>query len=208
MVKYFLKLHSVKQDNCILNVILRDQRNFTEQNVLTTNWASRVREILQSSGFNEVWLYPNSVKIKWFVPILRNRLRDIYISNWRAGLDSCSSLYIFREVKTCFDQSSYLILLENTKYRNILAKLRLSSQKLNIELGRHNNIHRNERKCTLCNLKDNEDEFHFVLKFPVCADLRRQYIPKYYYTQASVMKYILLMQSSNKTLLRKLAMYL
>jgi hypothetical protein len=207
MVKYFLKLHSVKQDNCILNVIIRDQMYFTEQNFVTTNWASRVREILQSSGLNEVWLYPNSVKINWFVPILRNRLRDIYISNWREGLESYSSLYIYREIKTCFNQSSYLMLLENTKYRNILAKLRLSSHKLNIELGRYNNIPRNERKCILCNLNDIEDEFHFVLKCPVYADLRRQYIPKYYYTQTSVMKYILLMQTSNKTLLKKLAMY-
>ena len=41
------------------------------------------------------------------------------------------------------------------------------SMRAYIELGRHNNIPRNERKCTLCNLNDIEDEFHFVLKCPV-----------------------------------------
>ena len=142
-----------------------------------------------------------------FVPVLRGRLRDIYISNWRSGLELSSALDVFREIKTNFEQSSYLSVIENTKYRNILAKLRLSSHKLNIETGRHNKIARNDRKCTMCNINDIEDEFHFVLKCPVYADLRRQYIPRYYYTHTSLMKYILLMQSNNKILIRKLAMF-
>ena len=115
-----------------------------------------LRDILQSSGLNEVWLYPSSVRIDSFVLVLRSRLRDIYVSNWRTGLDLSSALDVFREIKLNFGQSSNLTSMENTKYRNSLAKFRLSSHKLNIEVGRHNNIPRNERKCTLCNLNDIE----------------------------------------------------
>jgi len=48
------------------------------------------------------------------------------------------SLYLFREFKTDFERSAYLNQLHNIKHRHILAKLRLSSHKLNIEIGRHN----------------------------------------------------------------------
>ena len=82
----------------------------------------------------------------------------------------------FNNLDINFKQSSYLRSMENTKYRNILAKFRLSSHKLNIEVGRHTNIPRNELKCTLCNLNDIEDEFHFLLKCPLYTAFRRQYI--------------------------------
>jgi len=51
-----------------------------------------------------------------------------------------SSLYLFREFKTGFERSAYLNQLHNVKYGHILAKLRLSSHKLNIEIGRHNKL--------------------------------------------------------------------
>ena len=52
-----------------------------------------------------------------------------------------------------------------------------------------------------------EDGFHFVLKCPEYADLMCQYCPRYYYTHTSLKKYILLMQSNNKILIRNVAMY-
>jgi hypothetical protein len=207
MVKYFLMINTVKSENCILKAVLQDQIKSLELNESIKNWVSFIRDILQSSGLSEVWLYPESVKINVFVPVLRCRLRDIYISNWRTGLQMSSSLNIFREIKDTFEQSNYIRLLENTKFRNALAKLRLSSHKLNIEVGRHYNIPRDERKCTLCNLNDLEDEFHFVLKCTAYVDLRRLYIPRYYYTHTNVIKYISLMQSSNKKILKNLALY-
>ena len=66
-----------------------------------------------------------------------------------------------REIKLNIE-SSYIRSMEHTKYRNTLAELRLSSHQLNIEVGKHNNIPRNERKCTLCDLNDIDDEFHLL----------------------------------------------
>jgi len=51
-----------------------------------------------------------------FVHVLRSRLRDIYVSNWRTGLDMSSALDVFREIKLNFDQLSYFTSIENTKY--------------------------------------------------------------------------------------------
>ena len=38
-------------------------------------------------------------------------------------------------------------------FRKEIANIRMSAHKLNIELGRYNNIERSERVCTLCDAK-------------------------------------------------------
>ena len=103
--------------------------------------------------------------------------------------------------------SSYLIKMQNRKFRNALAKLRLSSHSLNIETGRHRNIDRSNRKCSACNLNDIEDEFHFTLICSAYENLRKQYIDKYFYTRPSVYKFITLINSVKLKVLNNLALY-
>ena len=88
-----------------------------------------------------------------------------------------------------------------------MAKLRFSSNKLNIEIGRHNKIDRQDRKCVRCNLNDIEDEFHFVFVCPDYINLRNAYIPKYYSNRPSVLKFIELVQTNNTYMLIQLSIY-
>ena len=74
-------------------------------------------------------------------------------------------------------------------YKKCIARYRISSHNLNIELGRQRNENRENRLCTLCNLWDIEDEFHFILKCPTFLELRIKYIKKYYYNRPSVKLY-------------------
>ena len=92
IVKYFLKLYVQKNYNCILSSTLNVLRNDAE-NKNAVNWASKVRDLLQNTGFHDVWMYPSSVNIKMFIPIFRNRLIDIYINNWRQDVCSRSCLF-------------------------------------------------------------------------------------------------------------------
>ena len=137
----------------------------------------------------KLWLW-RCLAFSWFcklyIPVLRTRLRDTCIAQWREGMELCSSLYLFREFKTIFERSAYLNQLHNVKYRHILATLRLSSHKLNIEIGRHNKIERQDRKCIRCNSNHIEDEFHFVLVCPDYINLRNTYIPIYYSNRKKV----------------------
>ena len=66
---------------------------------------------------------------------------------------------------------------------------------------------RENRKCTLCDSNDIEDEFHFVLICPLYNDLRATYIKRYFVNRPSVLKFIELLNSSGKTL-RNLAVYI
>ena len=56
------------------------------------------------------------------------------------------------------DICSYLDKLTNIKYRKTISKIRLSLHNLNIEIGRHRQIERNDRKCPFCDLNELEDE--------------------------------------------------
>ena len=57
----------------------------------------------------------------------------------------------------------------------------MSAHNLNIELGRHHNIERSERICTLCDAKEIEDEYHFILQCPRYSNLRNAHIKQYYH---------------------------
>jgi len=62
-----------------------------------------------------------------------------------------------------FDRADYLQVLENRRFRNVTAKLRLSSRKLFVETGRHRQIPKQDR--ILCNIDYVEDEYYFI---PIC----------------------------------------
>jgi len=64
--------------------------------------------MLQYAAFGDVWLFPDYINFKLFIPVLRTRLRYKYIPQCREGMELCSSYYIFREFKTVFERSAYL----------------------------------------------------------------------------------------------------
>jgi hypothetical protein len=143
-----------------------------------------------------------------FLPVLRTRLRDVYISQWRTGMSSSPSLELYMQVKTDFGRADYLNRVINSKFRRALAQIRLSSQALRIESGKHRSIPRGGRICTLCNKVDLEDEYHFIIICPVYTDLRCKYIKKYFVNKPSMYKFTQLLQSEKLCDLKNLALYI
>jgi hypothetical protein len=72
-----------------------------DENNNVVNWASKVRDLLQNAGFNDVWLFPSSVDINKFTVIFRTRLQDIYVKTGYL-------IQIFKEIKPIFEISKYL----------------------------------------------------------------------------------------------------
>ena len=107
--------------------IVKSFRYKFDRDMSVVNWASKVIYLLQNLGFIDVWLFPESVNVNVFVKILRVRLLDIYISQWRQDVRNKTSLSLFREIKVNFETSDYLIKMHCSKLRNIIAKLRMSS---------------------------------------------------------------------------------
>ena len=208
IVKYWLNLHNSKSSNCILQTLNKLARNEVEMDPSISSWTAKVKLLLEHNGFPDVWMYPESVNINMFIPIFQNRLRDVFITEWSHGLNLSSSSMLYKEMKQSFEMSPYLLIIQNKKHRNAIAKLRLSSHQLNIETGRHTNIKRLDRKCNLCNLNDLEDEFHFTLICPIYKDLRIAYIQKYFYKRPNVMKFLELLNSTRPKILNNLAVFI
>jgi len=69
----------------------------------------------------------------------------MYISERIFGVEISSSFTLYREIKRTYGRADYLQVLENIKFRNVLVKLRLSSDKLSSETERHRDTHRKDR---------------------------------------------------------------
>ena len=85
-----IQLLNVKKDNCILVLenVMMYQWNIV--NIINCdNWSYKVRYIIESADFAEVWMYPESVNTNVFLPVLLLRLQDMYISNWRRDMNFC-----------------------------------------------------------------------------------------------------------------------
>ena len=207
IIKYWFKLATETNSNCILKSAFEDMKNRTENSINKLLWTSKVKSLLERNGFAEVWQYPESVNIKMFLPVLKTRLIDTFITESREGIRSSSSLSLFKELNTTYEIAPYLKLLCLDKRRAALAKLRLSSHSLAIETGRHSGIPRENRKCSVCDLNDIEDEYHFIIICPFYRDLRKDYIPNYYVRRPSMQKFIDLLKSTSVKKLKNLATF-
>jgi hypothetical protein len=93
------------------------------------------------------------------------------------------------------------------KYKRSLCKLRTANHKLPIERGRYSNLPRHTRFCDICDEQEIGDEYHFLFKCPTLCDLRRKFLPRYYYTRPNSLKFHSLMGTKNKKLLTRVAKY-
>lgn len=208
IIQYWLNLYNSKAENCILWTLNNLERNEVEAGLTSNSWTAKVKSLLERTGFFDVWLFPESVKTNVFVPVFHARLKDLFITEWSQGIGLSTSLTLYKELKQVFEISPYLLKLKNRKHRNAIAKIRLSSHSLNIETGRHRNIDRSQRKCTLCNLNDLEDEYHFILICPVYSELRKAYLQKYFYVKPSMFKFLKLLDSTRSNVLTNLALFI
>ena len=87
-----------------------------------------------------------------------------------------------------------------------MSKLRVSSHRLEIEVGRWSRPNRtplDERKCFRC--QKLEDEFHFLFECELHSDLRHRYLKRYFWNRPNILKLKELMSSSNKKIICNLA---
>lgn len=206
IIKYWLKIVNSEENKyikCIYRTMLSDLDNDDRK----TNWALLVKNLLGNLGFHEVWLQQNVGNPNAFLAILKQRLKDNFIQKWNAEINE-SSRAIFYRTFASFQLQDYINIVQVKKFRTALAKLRVSSHRLEVEMGRWARPERiayENRKCRICNVL--EDEFHFILECPLYLNLRRQYIPRYYFQNPSMFKLLELMSSLRKKYLRNLAIF-
>ena len=87
-----------------------------------------------------------------------------------------------------------------------MTKLRTGNHKFPRECGRWLGIDLSQRKCTLCNLHEIGDEFHYVLKCPFFSEERKK-IDRQYFFNPNILKYKELMNSKDETKLKNFSIF-
>lgn len=205
ILKYWFKL--LHTDNCILKTVLEVTK--MDCYMGKKNWLYNIMELLNTYGYGYLWDNPLSVSPDNFCKTFKQRLLDNFIQEWTADLETNQVLTLYKNFKNTFEHEDYLTVSKCKKYRNALARLRLSSHSLRIESGRYGpvRINRNERICQFCSKGDIEDEYHFVLVCTMYDELRTKYISSYYRRNPSVFKFIQLMNSDHTRTINNLSYF-
>ena len=206
IIRYWFKI-LLAQENKYVKMVYELMLNDLDMLPNKTNWASLVRNLLMSLGFYDVWLEQGVGNYKGFMTVLRQRLTDNFVQNWHSRLEDSSRAVFYKSIAS-FQFQPYLENVNVYKFCNAIRKLRLSSHRLEVEAGRWVRINRvpaNERKCTLCNVM--EDEYHFVMECQRYTELRKKYLSKYYWQRPSMFKFVDLINSNNIKYIKNLGTF-
>lgn len=204
VINYWIRILKVGDDRYIKKaysmLMMADQHGHR-------NWVTYVKNILLSCGFGYVWYNQEVLNESHFIALLKQSLNDQYRQEWHSSIIDSEKLKFYSCFKSSLCHEIYLDCVNIRKYRNALACFRCSSHNLEIEYGRYSNIHRDQRFCKLCK-NVVETEYHFLLKCPFYSNIRKTYLPKKYYENATFNNCIILMRTKNENLLRDIAMYI
>ena len=196
--KYWLKLRS--STNCILNACYKEMIDSNDE------WIANIKQELSNMGLDYLWHeeHPD----KYVISLVEQRLNDIYKQTVLTEIARSSKGFLYQHLIDNFTLQFYLCKPIPSSYKRCISRFRLVSHNLRIEQGRYFNETRVNRKCTMCNLNDIEDEYHFILICPLYSELRSKYIKKFYYQRPSVAKLIKLLSVNNVKELCCLGKYL
>ena len=186
---------------------LLNKRN--EQTNSPSPWLKNIEEILNSCNMGSIWLNPKSYKPDQLKNEISQKLLTKYKQTWLHEVDTKSSCRTYKTFKKELNLEKYLLVLDSTDRINI-SKFRCRKTKIPVTILGYANrgIDYNDRKCTLCNLEEIGDEFHYILLCPVFQQQRQTYLEDQYLTDPNREKFSELMQSQIPSTLRRLAKFI
>ena len=201
---YWLKI--IRNKDSLIYKMYRILRRNMNTIAKYKNWALYVKVLLQELGFLYLWDSEDVSAVS--LQSIKQRLRDQFMQNVFAKISTFSRLRHYCNFKTDYCYEAYLDSIFCSKYRIALFNLRCGVLNINVENGRHNNIPREQRLCTLCKLKKIEDEYHFLLVCPCYRDIRSRFLKTYYCAWPSYNKYINLLTLKSKKTILNLSKYI
>ena len=205
-IKYWLTLQKYDTNSFAYQTYLDC---YTSLETAKISWLSSIRNILTIYDFKNIWENNGTLNIRKFISDLKNSLYNQYIIDWKISVNTNlndSKLRTFVKFKRSFELENYLLTLKNFSKRSTLTRLRISAHDLRIETGRYNKplkIPASERLCQHCELKEIEDEFHFIMNCQKYHELRNHLFQKlnnisvFEQIQDDMDKFIFIMSGNN-----------
>ena len=182
VIKFWLKVIGMQENynNSFLYKVYLELLNTTITHPREVTWATLVRDMLNNSGFGDVWLAQRVVNKDSFIVEFQRRIKDMYLQEWEAKVRESSTGRLFRYIKQGFKFEAYLDNLKKAQ-RISLTRIRLSSHIFNIEKGRWasagggDRVNRGNRLCTQCSVV--ECEYHCLVQCPRYVNEREGRLP-------------------------------
>jgi len=126
------------------------------------NWCYELKCLCETLDITAAFMDKEIVDLN----IVRDKLIDIMISNWRDEVNIKPKLRTYVTFKDNVEVENYVKYCNNRQKRSLMAQIRCGILPLKIETGRFTKLAVEERVCTMCNLGKVEDEVHFVVECP------------------------------------------
>ena len=133
-------------------------------------WSGRVKAIFSKYGTDDREIDGLTTPAEYhnFLQTFREIRHNRYAQNWLSTIrnnEKSTKLCTYRLIKNDYRIEPHLLYVENKKHQRALTRLRVSSHKLHIELGRHVRppIPPTDRLCQFCNSREIDDEVHFLI---------------------------------------------
>ena len=149
-------------------------------------WFVEIRKLLCNHGLNNVWMSQGkNVDFCWLKPKFKQILQDTFQQHWLSEITHSFKWDNYRIFKHSFGAEDYLQTLPDA-LRIPLVRFRCRNAKVPVEYFYIYNLQ--DKKCKLCNLNAQGDEFHYVLVCPYFDNERKKLLPRYYWSYPSVHK--------------------
>ena len=199
-IKYWLKIGGMETDRLPKQAYVMLSRCPIPEG---RNWAKAIELCLYRSGFGFVWLNGGVADINCFLSNLKLRLKDCYMQEWNSANNSSKRYEWYSSFKTDMCLEEYFSSIHIKKFRDALIRFRFGINDLKTNL-RHQDIQ--NTLCLFC--QQIEDERHFLITCHAYDELRRKYLACALGRRPSARLCISIMQNTDVTKIRSLAMYI
>ena len=159
MMKYWVRL--LTTDSLLLKEAHMDNmERYARGNPCWIKPIIYLLKITQTEPIDVAEIFQNRTS---FIINVSKKIKDIYTCHWKneAADKTEGKLKFYLQLKKNFAFEKYLDTIPRVN-RKDTTRLRLSSHSLPIEKMRSEEISREERKCTLCELNEVGDEWHYI----------------------------------------------
>lgn len=167
LIKYWCRIQTLNKDH-ILSIVYKDSYDLSLTGHDT--WAGRTIKLIKDTT---AALYADyNPQDKNTIERIQNESREFryskYIQSWNDEINDTTKnpkLRNYKLHKSTYSIEPYILYLDNKRYQRSIFRLRASSHRLQIELGRHTKpiTPLIDRKCIFCKNGDIDDEVHFLI---------------------------------------------
>ena len=160
-------------------------------------WLKYIKNMLFNYGFAEAWFNQGLGDAATFKTLLKTRMNDIGIQSWETEVNNMDRLRHYKVIKHRFSKEAYIDKLE-PKDRSVVANFRCTGLPLKTLVGvYYEKLNYEACICEICDKREIEHEYHFLLVCPTLSSLRKKYISEYYWNQPTLNKYNNLLNRSD-----------